>query len=176
MSSSTTIHTISPHANLQTACPESDNQSLPTYPNVACSTGVYNNFLLQQDPQSGQLTLFPVHIAVSQPITGLDLSLPLRTVSESDSKSQKSQHDVHQVTKNGESHHHFYSSYHKNSKGNIPDNRAHLNITEPPQHARVMHTIQQRQPVLQQVIGLIREEFAFDSYMDNGTEELVMGN
>lgn len=176
MSSSTTIHTSSPHANLQTACPESNSQSLPAYPNVACSTGVYNNFLLQQDPQSGHLTLFPVHIAVSQPLTGLDLSLPLKADSETDSKIQNSQHDVHQVAKNGESDHHFTSFYHKNSKGNSSNNRAHLNITEPPQHPRVMNTIQQRQPVLQQVIGLIREEFAFDSYLDNGSEELVMGN
>lgn len=177
MSSSTTVLTCSsPHSNLQTACPESNSQSLPAYPNVSCSTGVYNNFLLQQDPLSGRLTLFPVHIAVSQPITGLDLSVPLRADSETDSGTQNTEHDVHHVTKNGEPDHHFTSSYHKNSKGNMPNNRAHLNNPEPPQHTRVLSTIRQRQPVLQQVIGLIREEFAFDCYLENGAEELVMGN
>ncbi|XP_053477650.1 kinase non-catalytic C-lobe domain-containing protein 1 isoform X2 [Ictalurus furcatus] len=175
LSSSTTVLTSSPHSNLQTACPESNSQSLPDYPNVSCSTGIYNNFLLQQDPQSGRLTLFPVHIAVSQPITGLDLSVPLRADSETDSGTQNTEHDVHHVTKNGEPDHHFTSSYHKNSKGNMPNNRAHLNIPEQPQHTRVLSTIRQRHPVLQQVIGLIREEFAFDCYLENGAEELVMG-
>ncbi|MCI4376250.1 hypothetical protein PGIGA_G00186180, partial [Pangasianodon gigas] len=175
LSSSTTVLTSSPHTNLQTACPESNSQSLPTCPNVSCSAGVYNNFLLQQDPQSGRLTLFPVHVAVSQPITGLDLSLPLRADTETDSGSQNTEHDVHRVTRNGESDHHFTSSYHKTSKGNIPNNRAHPNITEPLQHTRVLSTVRQRHPVLQQVIGLIREEFAFDCYLENGAEELVMG-
>lgn len=176
LSSSTTVHISSPQTNLRAACPESNSQSLPTYPNVSCSTGVYNNFFLQQDPQSGRLTLFPVHIAVSQPITGLDLSLPSRADSEADSGTQNTQHDMHHITKNGESDHHFTSSYHKNSKGNIPHNRAHLNMTESPQHPRVLSTLQQRQPILQQVIGLIREEFGFDCYLENGAEELLMGN
>lgn len=176
LSSSRTFHSSSPHTNLQTACPESNSHTLPTYSNISCSTGVYNNFLLQQDPQSGRLTLFPVHIAVSQPITGLDLSLPLRADSESDLVTQNTQHDVLHVTKNGGYDHHFPCSYHKNSKGNIPNNRAHRNITAPSQHSRVLNTVQQRQPVLQQVIGLIRDEFAFDCYLENGAEELVMGN
>ncbi|KAK3553467.1 hypothetical protein QTP70_003510 [Hemibagrus guttatus] len=175
LSSSTTVLTSSPHTNLQTAYPVSNNQSLPTYPNVACSAGVYNNFLLQQDPHSGRLTLFPVHIAVSQPITGLDLSLPLRADSETDSGTQNSELDVYRVTKNGESDHQFTSSYHKSSKSDIPNNRAHLNITAPPQNTRVLSSVQQSQPILQQVIGLIREEFAFDCYLENGPEELVMG-
>ncbi|KAM9477928.1 kinase non-catalytic C-lobe domain-containing protein 1 [Clarias gariepinus] len=175
LSSSTTVLTSSHHTNLQTACLESNSQSLSTCPNVLSSPGVYNNFLLQQDPQSGRLTLFPVHIAVSQPITGLDLSLPLRADSETDPGTQKKEHDVRHVTKNGESDHHVTSSYLKNSKSDIPNNKAHLNTTEPSQHARVWSTIQQRQPVLQQVIGLIREEFAFDCYLGKGAEELVMG-
>ncbi|KAG7333906.1 hypothetical protein KOW79_002313 [Hemibagrus wyckioides] len=175
LSSSTTVLTSSPHTNIQTAYPVSNSQSLPTYPNVACSAGIYNNFLLQQDPHSGRLTLFPVHIAVSQPITGLDLSLPLRENSETDSGTQNTEHDVYRVTKNGESDHQFTSSYHKSSKSDMPINRAHLNITEPPQNTRVLSSIHQSQPVLQQVIGLIREEFAFDCYLENGPEELVMG-
>lgn len=176
LSSSTTVLTSSPHTNLQTACSELNSQSLPTYPNISCSTGVCHNFLLQQDPQNGQLTLVPVHIAVSQPITGLDLSLPLRADPETDSGTQNTEHDVRHVTKNGESEHRFTPSYHKNSKDSIPNNRAHLNITEPPQNTKLLRTRRQRRHILQQVIGLIREEFAFDSYLENGAEELVMGN
>ncbi|KAK2852488.1 hypothetical protein Q7C36_007689 [Tachysurus vachellii] len=175
LSSSTTVFTSSPHTDLQTAYPVSNSQTLPTCPSVSCSAGIYNNFLLQQDPQSGRLTLFPVHVAVSQPITGIDLSLQLRADSESDSRTQNTGHDVYHVTKNGESAHHFTSPYHKDSKSNISNNRAYLNITEPSQNTRVLSTVQQSQPVLQQVIGLIREEFAFDCYLDNGPEELVMG-
>lgn len=176
LSSSTTFHTSSLQTNLQTACPGPYSQSLSTYPNVSCSTGSYNNFLLQQDPQSGHLTLFPVHIAVSQPITGLDLSLPFREDLETDIGSQNTQHDVQHFTKNGEYDHHFTSSYHKNSKGNIPNNSDHLNTTEHLEHTRVLSAEQQRQSVLQQVIGLIREEFAFDCFLENGADELVMGN
>ncbi|KAF7710291.1 kinase non-catalytic C-lobe domain-containing protein 1 isoform X2 [Silurus meridionalis] len=175
LSSSTTALTSSPQTNLQITCPDSNSQSSPAYPNISCSTGVYNNFLLQHDPQSGRLTLLPIHIAVSQPIPGLDLNLPLRADSETDSGTQTTENIVKQNTKNGESDHHFTSSYHKNSKSSIPNYSAHLNITEPPQQTRVLSTIQQRQLILQQVIGLIREEFAFDCYLEKGAEELVMG-
>ncbi|TSK22635.1 Protein very KIND [Bagarius yarrelli] len=173
LSSSTSVPTSSPHTNLPIAYPELNSQCLPTYQEVSCPVGVYNNFLLQQDPQSGRLTLFPVHIAVSQPITGLDLSLPLRADSETDSGAQNTEHDVYCVTKNGESDEQFISSNLKTSKGNILNNRDHLNITDSSQHTRKLSTIWQ--PILQQVIGLIREEFAFNSYLENGPEELVMG-
>lgn len=37
---------------------------------LTCVRGICNNFLLQQDPLTGHLTLLPVHISVLQPITG----------------------------------------------------------------------------------------------------------
>lgn len=53
---------------------ETDGQ--PHFPALSCANGICNNFLLQQDPLTGSLTLLPVQIAVPQPITGVD---PLST-------------------------------------------------------------------------------------------------
>ncbi len=53
---------------------ETDGQ--PHFPALSCANGTCNNFLLQQDPLTGSLTLLPVQIAVPQPITGAD---PLST-------------------------------------------------------------------------------------------------
>ncbi|KAL1263707.1 hypothetical protein QQF64_006446, partial [Cirrhinus molitorella] len=54
--------------------PQIINQKTVDQPNfpLSCANGICNNFLLQQDPQTGLLTLLPVQISVLQPITGVD--------------------------------------------------------------------------------------------------------
>ncbi|KAI4874897.1 hypothetical protein NFI96_034469, partial [Prochilodus magdalenae] len=153
---------------------ETNSHSVPNCSSISCATatGVYNNYLLQQDPHTGHLTLFPVQIAVSQPITGLNLVMPFSAGSETDKNEER---DISHVTQNGQSEHHATSSYYKKRNGNTLHNRAHPNSTEPYQQAQVACTTGQRHLILQQVIGLIREEFAFDGYLENGVEELAMG-
>ncbi|XP_072534378.1 kinase non-catalytic C-lobe domain-containing protein 1 isoform X2 [Salminus brasiliensis] len=170
-SSSTKTNLTSPlHPTLERDSQETNSHSVPNCSGLSSSTaaGVYNNYLLQQDPQTGRLTLFPVQIAVSQPITGLNLSLPYSSGSETNKNEEC---DMPCVTQNGESEH----SYHKKKNGNMPNNRVQPNSTEPLQQAQVSCTAGQRHIILQQVIGLIREEFAFDGYLENGVEELAMG-
>ncbi|XP_043110717.1 kinase non-catalytic C-lobe domain-containing protein 1 [Puntigrus tetrazona] len=60
---------------------ETDGQ--PPFPALSCSNGARNNFLLQQDPLTGSLTLLPVQIAVLQPITGPDHAAPADAGNES---------------------------------------------------------------------------------------------
>uniref|UniRef100_A0AAR2JVI0 Ras-GEF domain-containing protein n=1 Tax=Pygocentrus nattereri TaxID=42514 RepID=A0AAR2JVI0_PYGNA len=141
---------------------ETNSHSVPNCSSLSCATatGVYNNYLLQQDPQTGHLTLFPIQIAVSQPITGLDLSLPFSATSETNKNEDC---DTSHVTQNGQSEHHATSSQYKKRNGNIAHNGAHPN------------SMDHRHLILQQVIGLIREEFAFDGYLESGVEELAMG-
>ncbi|XP_036429471.1 kinase non-catalytic C-lobe domain-containing protein 1 [Colossoma macropomum] len=141
---------------------ETNSHSVPNCSSLSCATatGVYNNYLLQQDPQTGRLTLFPIQIAVSQPITGFDFSLPFSAASETDKNEDC---NTSHVTQNGQSEHHATSSYYKKRNGNMPHNRAHPNSTG------------HRHLILQQVIGLIREEFAFDGYLESGVEEQAMG-
>ncbi|XP_052468484.1 kinase non-catalytic C-lobe domain-containing protein 1 isoform X1 [Carassius gibelio] len=67
-SSCKTLVNSSPPATLQITNPETDDQ--PNFPVLSCANGICNNFLLQQDPQTGRLTLLPVQITVLQPITG----------------------------------------------------------------------------------------------------------
>ncbi|XP_049337115.1 kinase non-catalytic C-lobe domain-containing protein 1 isoform X2 [Astyanax mexicanus] len=170
-SSTNTPLTSPPHSSLQRDSQATNSQSLPNCSGLSTSavttTGVYNNYLLQQDPQTGLLTLFPVHIAVSQPITGLDLSLPHSSGSDANKNEEC---NLPCVTQNGESEHHVSSSYHRERNGNMP------NSTESLQQAQVSScTAGQRHVILQQIIGLIREEFAFDGYLENGVEELAMG-
>ncbi|XP_062852260.1 kinase non-catalytic C-lobe domain-containing protein 1 isoform X2 [Trichomycterus rosablanca] len=155
LSSSRTFLSSSLHSTPQTVKNNEDANihTLPTCPSISCSTGVYNNFLLQQDPQSGCLTLFPVQIA--QPITDLDL----RTVSKT---AEKQDSNVHHVTHNGKSEQHDLNE----KKKVMLNNKAHLDTTD---------ITGQKHLLLQQVIGLLREEFAFDGYLENGVEELVMG-
>lgn len=51
------------------------------------------------------------------------------------------------------------------------NNKTYLDTTESAEH-----TEGQKHLRMQQVIGLLREEFAFDGYLEKGVEELLMGN
>ncbi|XP_066535022.1 kinase non-catalytic C-lobe domain-containing protein 1 isoform X2 [Hoplias malabaricus] len=145
---------------------ETNNHSVPngSILSSTTATGVYNNYLLQQDPQTGRLTLFPVQIAVSHPITGLDHNVSLDAGSETDINEEC-------VTQNGESEHHVTSSCFRNKSGTLPCNTASSESTD----AHGTCLTGERSLILQQIISLIREEFAFDGYLENGVEELAMG-
>lgn len=174
-SNTKTLPTSPLHSTLQRDSKDTNSHSVPNCSSLSSSTaiGIYNNYLLQQDPQTGRVTLFPVQIAVSQPITGLDLSMPFNAGSETDRKEEC---DTSHVLQNGESEHNTTHSCHKKRSNNVPNNSTHPNSTEPHQQTQVTYSASQRRIVLQQVIGLIREEFAFDGYLENGVEELAMGN
>lgn len=148
----------------------------------------FNNFLLQQDPQTGRITLLPVHVAAGQPLTELDLSsLPLTTGS---GQTQPSDHHISD-TLNGS----FKSvpgftgltasRCQTNLSAACPDDPSACAHTR---RAQVKTTPRHRKPdpsrplphqaccpALLQVIALLREQFAYDGYMENGVHDLAMG-
>ncbi|XP_026869918.2 kinase non-catalytic C-lobe domain-containing protein 1 isoform X3 [Electrophorus electricus] len=164
-----------PYPKPQAASQEVSSNHTSSCSNFSCAAGVYNNFLLQQDPQTGCLTLFPVQIAISQPITGPDLSLSRSAGLEVDSANWNEECDESCVTQNGAYENHGTSSYHKKRKINMTI-RAQQGAAEPARHTLdPRDTTGCRAAILEQVVMLVREEFAFDGYLENGVEELAMG-
>ncbi|XP_073690626.1 kinase non-catalytic C-lobe domain-containing protein 1-like [Garra rufa] len=105
------------------AIPQITNQETvnqPNFPTLSCANGICNNFLLQQDPQTGRLTLLPVQIAVLQPITDAE---SLNT------KPEKASDD----------------------------------------------SVRNENSCLQHIIELLREQFALDGDLENGVQDLAMG-
>uniref|UniRef100_A0A4W5M7R7 Kinase non-catalytic C-lobe domain containing 1 n=1 Tax=Hucho hucho TaxID=62062 RepID=A0A4W5M7R7_9TELE len=158
--------------------------------------GVFNNFLLRQDPLTGHLTLVPVQITVPESLHGLELNLPLTSSSSylqgqpthpggprdhltpgqgaepllkclngstcsrpSDpTASMPHPHNGEGGPRTGEGEGEHLSESHGPPLGDSP-----------PPPSPLMN------PSLQEVIGLLRAEFAFDGYLENGVEDLAMG-
>uniref|UniRef100_A0A8C7D3R7 Kinase non-catalytic C-lobe domain containing 1 n=1 Tax=Oncorhynchus kisutch TaxID=8019 RepID=A0A8C7D3R7_ONCKI len=112
--------------------------------------GVFNNFLLRHDPLTGDLTLVPVQITVAESLHGLEstCSKPLDSL-----VSMSQPHNGEEGPRTGEREDEALSESHGPPQGD-----SHL-----------MH------PSLQEVIGLLRAEFAIDGYLENGLEDLAMG-
>ncbi|XP_016309288.1 protein very KIND-like, partial [Sinocyclocheilus anshuiensis] len=160
-SSCKTLVNSSPPATLQITNQETDNQ--PNFPTLSCANGICNNFLLQQDPQTGRLTLLPVQIAVLQPITGADhfSSEPLNKKPPKPSEDSMRNESVC-VTRRDSA---------------VSPESAVADITVQPNAAPHCMNLSspQRCLCLQHVIELLREQFAFDGYLENGVQDLAMG-
>uniref|UniRef100_A0A8C7RDI4 Kinase non-catalytic C-lobe domain containing 1 n=1 Tax=Oncorhynchus mykiss TaxID=8022 RepID=A0A8C7RDI4_ONCMY len=153
--------------------------------------GVFNNFLLRHDPLTGDLTLVPVQITVAESLHGLELNLPL---------TSSSSFFQGQPTHPGGPRDHLtpgqgaepllsclngstcskpldslvsMSQPHNGEESRRSGEREDEALSEshgPPQgDSHLMH------PSLQEVIGLLRAEFAIDGYLENGLEDLSMG-
>ncbi|KAJ8418008.1 hypothetical protein AAFF_G00137170 [Aldrovandia affinis] len=168
-------------------------------PSATQSTGSFGSFLLRQDPRTGLLTLFPVQISVPEPIPGLDLGLPsfstsllgqqCWTVGQSGSAltagGSTNRRDYVTVELPGgaqtppapspQSHAFLPTGCHrKRGDGEGGDSRvvggAPRVSSEPtPTQQPPIH------PSLQGVIDLVRDEFAFQGYLENGVEDRAMG-
>ncbi|XP_051508287.1 kinase non-catalytic C-lobe domain-containing protein 1 isoform X2 [Myxocyprinus asiaticus] len=182
-SSKTLVNSSPPPITPQTKNQEIDTH--PDFPTLSHANGICNNFLLQQDPQTGHLTLLPVQIAVLQPITGLDLlkteplnkkliKLPSSGISDDNIKNQRGNTgESHPVTCIDDSA--MSPEPVTSEKGS---QRANMRVQLAPHSAKdtlTLSTTCKRFPCLQQVIDLVKEEFAFDGYLDNGVEDLAMG-
>lgn len=163
-SSSKTLVDSSPPATLQITNQETDNQ--PNVPALSCVNGICNNFLLQQDPQTGRLTLLPVQIAVLQPITGTD-----HFSSESPNKKPPKPSEDSVRTES-------ICVTHRDSAVS-PESPVADIIVQPNSGPHCMNLScshsRQRGLCLQHVTELLREEFAFDGHLENGVQDLAMG-
>lgn len=158
--------------------------------------GVFNNFLLRHDPLTGDLTLVPVQITVADSLHGLELNLPL---------TSSSSFFQGQPTHPGGPRDHLtpgqgaepllsclngsacsraldslvsMSQSHNGEEGPKTGEREDEPLSEshgPPQGDSSPPLSPLMNPSLQEVIGLLRAEFAFDGYLENGLEDLAMG-
>lgn len=176
------------HCGPASSCPSSNQQP-----------GSFGSFLLRQDPRTGLLTLYPVQISVPDPIPGLDLgvqspfsaSLPgqdwpaagqngslltagaptspgshANTTLRSDQPPPApcSQNPSH-LPSGSRGKHGPALAGSSGSEGGTATVSSQASLTQIP----IMH------PSLQAVIVLVREEFAFQGYLENGVEDRAMG-
>ncbi|KAM3833836.1 kinase non-catalytic C-lobe domain-containing protein 1 [Diretmus argenteus] len=160
---STTTSTASGDGTLLSSLPTSQGPRVCVPHLNGC--GVFNNYLLHQDPQTGHLTLVPVHVRAPESIPGLEINLPL-------------------VPKQ--------SLHPEGTEGLL------INCLTRPQHQEFGppascfngssithdHTVStsyngedepQIHPALQDMIDLLKGEFAVHGYLGNGEEDLGMG-
>ncbi|XP_061084708.1 kinase non-catalytic C-lobe domain-containing protein 1 [Conger conger] len=186
--SSTHKHTIQEVPGLPLLCgPASSCPSSNQQP------GSFGSFLLRQDPRTGLLTLFPVQISVPAPIPGLDLGLqspgqdwqamgqngsilaagvptsPRAPVDQSPRSDQtpqapSSQTPAH-LPADPRGTHGPAPGGPSGAEGGTARISSQASLPQTP----TMH------PSLQAVIVLVREEFAFQGYLENGVEDRAMG-
>lgn len=167
-SSCKTLVNSTPPVITQITNKETDKQ--PNYPTLPCDNGFYNNFLLQQDPQTGSLTLLPVQIAMLQPITGvhhfsaepLNIKLPKPLSSVRSDAALRNER---------------VSVCHRDNNSTVSPERV-LDISAPHcmNHTLTLSSSCWRCSCLKRVCDLIREQFTFDGHLENGLGDLAMGN
>ncbi|XP_016342806.1 protein very KIND [Sinocyclocheilus anshuiensis] len=146
-SSCKTLVNSPPPATPQITNQETEDQ--PHFPALSCANGICNNFLLQQDPLTGNLTLLPVQIAVLQPITGADEASDGSVRNES------------------------VCLTHRDSA--VSPESPVTDIRVQPHAPPHCVNISPSRSRLQHIIELLREQFAFDGYLKNGVQDLAMG-
>lgn len=154
--------------------------------------GVFNNFLLRQDPLTGHLTLVPVQITVPESLHGLELNLPLISSSsylQGQPTHPRGPRDHLTPGQGAEPLLECLNGRPSDPKASMPHPQngeggpktgegegEHLSESHgPPQGDSSPPLSPLMNPSLQEVIGLLRAEFAFDGYLENGVEDLAMG-
>ncbi|XP_072565710.1 kinase non-catalytic C-lobe domain-containing protein 1 isoform X2 [Paramormyrops kingsleyae] len=149
---------------------------------------MYNSYLLRQDPKTGLLTLFPVHIAAPEPIPGLNINIPplsavaselvLSSVDQGAPKTSAGSWRS-PAAQNAEASLTPLASpqmdrvpKHKDSGGEGGREQSLRSLAQSPAEQPLSTQVH---PSLQAVMNLIRAEFGFDSYLENGAEDLKMG-
>ncbi|KAE8280313.1 hypothetical protein D5F01_LYC20872 [Larimichthys crocea] len=153
--------------------------------------GVFNNYLFRQDPTTGHLSLVPVQVRAPESLLGLDINLslvpqPLQgliTVPEnSDGPS------VNSVNVPVRPEPQDYSPPSPYFKGSSIDSDSPLEHSTPMAYNGQTNQGTQGEnqspsesispkvhPALQEVIDLLKGEFSLDGYLDNGHEDISMG-
>ncbi|KAL2083141.1 hypothetical protein ACEWY4_020914 [Coilia grayii] len=146
---------------------------------------VFNNFLLQQDPQTGKITLLPVQIATAvQSLPGQGLSsLPLALGAIQGQISDQHILDTSSGSLNTftgctdatRTHCQANCSSACVSVTSVPTPCAQTSTPghhEPPPSHSTPHPAH---PAVQRVTALLKEQFAYDGYLEDGIQELAMG-
>ncbi|XP_046885962.1 kinase non-catalytic C-lobe domain-containing protein 1 isoform X2 [Hypomesus transpacificus] len=167
---------------------------IPPLLNSSCShltgCGVFNNFLLRQDLQTGCLTLVPVHISAPDATPKLEVSLPFSSHSLQGQPILPGELGGDFVGLTMTSRDQPTLCQESEAPQPYPDPRP-ITCSPPPDPTEPMSesssgetcsraegeslSSPQIHPALQEVIALLRGEFAFDGYLENGEEDLAMG-
>ncbi|XP_040217756.1 kinase non-catalytic C-lobe domain-containing protein 1 [Rana temporaria] len=152
--------------------------SISSNSSTLTNSPIVNNYLLKQDPKTGNLTLVRVHLSIPDHIPSVSLetepvSQSIKTHNSPASEDSKNKNDSEE-----------YEKY-DNAVDILPTSQRILNGND-------QEKIQESQPTkslpvvngetrkatstpLQKVIQLLHDEFAFDGYLENGIEDTAMG-
>lgn len=146
--------------------------SLPSLNSNLNNCGVFNNYLFRQDPTTGQLFLVPVQVKAPETVQGLDINLSLVPQSlkgllantQISNNTSINQQNVSQYQKQGLATLDDNCSFVGESENGHADLRRHVADLSPEVH-----------PALQEVIDLLKGEFTLNGSLDNGHEDIAMG-
>ncbi|KAM3606530.1 uncharacterized protein V6R79_018130 [Siganus canaliculatus] len=147
--------------------------------------GVFNNYLFHQDPKTGHLSLVPVQVRAPESLLGLDINLslvpkPLQGVITLPESCGGPCNNRLNVPADPE----LQDNVPPSScfeRGSIMTNSL-LEQSEPKTYNRQMKTGREEEtmsrpvhPALQEVIDLLKGQFSLDECLDNGHEDIAMG-
>ncbi|XP_069545996.1 kinase non-catalytic C-lobe domain-containing protein 1 isoform X1 [Brachyistius frenatus] len=153
--------------------------------------GVFNNYLFQQDPATGHLSLVPVQVRAPESLFGFDINLslvpqPLQGLITLPESAKGPFIDCLNVpVRPGPEEYGPPSSYNSGSsiitdsplENTVP--RTYNGQTSPRtqgENQTPSDSISPKvHPALQEVIDLLKGEFSLDGYLDNGHEDIAMG-
>ncbi|XP_074531430.1 kinase non-catalytic C-lobe domain-containing protein 1 [Halichoeres trimaculatus] len=151
--------------------------------------GVFNNYLFHQDPRTGHLSLVPVHVRAPESFLGLDINLsmvpqPLQRLITAPESSDDDQ--CNNCLDEPEHRHYDPQSYFFKGSSIISDStlercspRDCYRQTDPETQDEDQSppdsTLAKVHPALQEVIDLLKGEFLLNGGLDNGHEDIAMG-
>lgn len=153
--------------------------------------GVFNNYLFRQDPTTGHLSLVPVQVRAPESLLGLDINLslvpqPLQGLITVPESTDGPFINCLNVPVSPEHQDYGPPSSYFNGSSVISDSplehsvpRAYNGQTNPATQGENRPPSECISPkvhrALQEVIDLLKGEFSFDGYLDNGHEDIAMG-
>ncbi|KAM9345440.1 kinase non-catalytic C-lobe domain-containing protein 1 [Symphorus nematophorus] len=179
--------------------------STSTLPDISClevslpqplstnlnGSGVFNNYLFRQDPTTGHLSLVPVQVRAPDSLLGLDINLslvpkPLQGLITVPENSDGQFTDCLNVPVRPKPQDYGPSSSCFKGSSIISDSPSEHSVPRPYNGQTNIGTQGENQPpsesippnihpALQEVIDLLKGEFSLDGYLDNGHEDVAMG-
>ncbi|XP_023281710.1 protein very KIND [Seriola lalandi dorsalis] len=152
--------------------------------------GVFNNYLFRQDPITGRLSLVPVQVRAPESLLGLDINLslvpqPLQELITVPENVEGPFINCLNVPVRPEAQEYGPPSYFNSSsiisnshlEHSVP--RTHIGQTNPGMQGENQSpsesTPSKVHPALKEVIDLLKGEFSLNGYLNNGSEDIAMG-
>ncbi|CAN9500046.1 unnamed protein product [Ophioblennius macclurei] len=171
----------SPSTHLEVSLP------LPASPNLN-GCGVFNNYLFRQDPATGHLSLVPVQVRAPESLLGLDINLslippPLQELMAPNESAEEPFVDCQNVPARPAPFEYVLPPSLYGGNSIMPHEHAVPRAyngetswrTEEEKRSYPEPASPKVHPTLQEVINLLRGEFSLHGFLDNGHEDVAMG-